>query len=534
MKRTVLFIAICAALLSGCSTGPGNVPGVVASATPEATQAGLEVLENGGNAMDAAVAVAFSLAVTEPAMTGLGAGIQILVGIPGEKPFMINGTTYSPASTPTTATREDIQFHRRSTVPSFVKTLDFAFKTYGSGPYSWQQAMQPAIRQAKSGFRMGRFRARVYQQYEEKILDSPYGMQHFLVDGKIPEEGEVLVQPVLAKTLQRLARVGADDFYHGEIATTIAQDMKDNGGWISLKDLNDFPTPTVVPALESSYRRYQVFTSTPPCGGWVVLLALNLMEELDGSMDRDQRLMEALALAHAERQAHPIQNMVDYKSEVSERISKEKASGLIRSSAFGPDAEPAAGTGETTHFSVVDKNGMVVAVTTSINAYFGSRAASPGLGFIYNSYMEDFVYNDSAHPFAVGPGKMAYSSMSPTIVRDKNGENVMATGSPGSARIISAVAQTIQYWIDVKKDIVEAVRVPRVHVTGNKAYMEKPDSTLFPWLTAHGLKFAEVDNGLDIDGLNSYFGGVHAVAFENGQWHGVADPRRDGVAASTR
>lgn len=533
MKNLKLFLLIGVILASCHSTGSKTKSAALASATPEATKAGLEVLNNGGNAIDAAVAVAFSLAVTEPAMTGLGAGIQMLVSIPGEKPFMINGTTYSPSLTPITASEDDIQYHRRSTIPSFVKTLDFAFKTYGGGTVTWQEALQPAIDQAKNGFKMGRFRAKVYRKYEKQLLNSPHHMQHFLVNGKIPEEGQVLVQPVLAKTLQRIANVGADDFYKGEIASRIAKDMEDNGGWISLKDLNEFPTPKVIPALESSYRGYQIFTSTPPCGGWVVLLALNLMEQMDANLNRTEQLIESLALAHSERQAYPINDMVNYQNEAAARISKEKASELIHSPTLNVLDENSEGTGETTHFSVVDDQGMLVSVTTSINAYFGSRAASPSLGFIYNSYMEDFIYDDKNHPFAVGPNKMAFSSMSPTVVRNKQGGNVMATGSPGSARIISAVAQTIQYWVDVKSDINEAIRVPRVHVTGNKVYFEKQDTTFNSWLVAHGYKLTHVKNELGADNLNPYFGGVHAVAYENGSWVGAADPRRDGTASSS-
>lgn len=527
MKRVRLSLVLLILFGSCQSTRQEKSHGAIAAATPEAAEAGMEVLKSGGNAIDAAVAIAFSLAVTEPAMTGLGAGIQMLVSIPGEKPFMINGTTYSPASTSVTATEDDIQYHRRSTIPSFVKTLDFAFKTYGSKSIPWQQALQPAIDQAENGFRLGRFRAKVYQEYEKRLLSSPYHMQHFLIEGKIPEEGQLLVQPALANTLKRLGSVGADDFYHGEIASVIARDMKENGGWISLKDLNEFPTPEVVPALESTYRDFQIFTSTPPCGGWVVLLALNLLEPMDKVEDRNVNLVKALALAHGERQVNPIQDMVNYKREVSTRISKDKAKELLQPTRAG-EMEMEGG-GETTHFSVVDSDGMLVSVTTSINAYFGSRAASASLGFIYNSYMEDFVYDDVTHPFAVGPNKMAYSSMSPTIVRSKEGENVMATGSPGSARIISAVAQTIQYWIDVKSDIKEAIQAPRVHVVGNKVYLERPDSTVSAWLNEQGYQLTEVKNELGVNGLNPYFGGVHAVAFENGRWLGAADPRRDGV-----
>ncbi|MFZ1806143.1 MAG: gamma-glutamyltransferase [Cyclobacteriaceae bacterium] len=529
-------VSVLVLILASCNKPDAQLKSyAVAAATPEATQAGMDVLAKGGNAIDAAVAIAFSLAVTEPAMTGLGAGVQMLVGIPGEEPFIINGTTYSPKATPVSATEDDIKYHKRSTIPSFVKTLGFAKQKYGADAMTWRQLLNPAIGYAVNGFEMGRFRAKVYQQYEKRLLESPYNMNHFLVNGHIPNVGEVLTQPNLGKTLQRLADHGADDFYQGEIASIIAKDMAEHGGWMTLQDLNEFPSPPVVPALETSYNNFQVFTSTPPCGGWVVLLALNIFEQMDEQEARYQRLVKALALAHGERQVNPINDMVNYNAEVEARISKSKASELLTTSFLEQEGEYDNGSGETTHFSVVDGNGMAVSVTTSINAYFGSRAASKELGFIYNSYMEDFVYGDETHSFSVGPNKMAYSSMCPTVVRDKNGNNVLATGSPGSARIISTVGQTIQYWMDVKQDINEAIRVPRVHVNGNKAYLEfSEDEQMQIWLNKNGFDLSEIKNDLGTKNLNPYFGGVHAVAFENGHWVGAADPRRDGAAQSVK
>jgi len=507
----------------------------VAAATPEAAQTGMDVLAKGGNAIDAAVAIAFSLAVTEPAMTGLGAGVQMLVSIPGEEPFIINGTTYSPKATPVSATEDDIKYHKRSTIPSFVKTLGFAKQKYGTDELTWKQLLNPAIDYAVNGFEMGRFRAKVYEQYEQRLLESPYNMNQFLINGNIPGEGETLTQPQLGKTLQRLADYGADDFYQGEIASIIAKDMTENGGWITLQDLNEFPYPSVVPAIATTYNNFQVFTSTPPCGGWVVLLALNIFEQMDEQETRYQRLVKALALAHGERQVNPIDDMVNYNTEVESRISKGKASELLATSLLRQEGESDKGSGETTHFSVVDGNGMAVSVTTSINAYFGSRAASKELGFIYNSYMEDFVYGNEAHSFSVGPNKMAYSSMCPTVVRDKNGNNVLAIGSPGSARIISTVAQTVQYWMDVKQNINEAISVPRVHVNGNKSYLEfEGDELMKTWLIENAFDLTNVKNDLGTENLNPYFGGVHAVAFESGLWVSAADPRRDGAAYAAR
>ena len=267
-----------------------------------------------------------------------------------------------------------------------------------------------------------------------------------------------------------------------------------------------------------------------------MLLALNLLEQepiKPAGLQRNMNLIMALSLAHGERQRNPVTEMINYEEEVNDRLTKEKTTELLKSSPFVENRKELEGTGETTHFSIVDGDGMLVSVTTSINAHFGSRAASKELGFIYNSYMEDFVYNDSTHSFAVGPNKMAYSSMSPSIVRDENNDNVMALGSPGSARIISSVAQIIQYWIDINQDIIEAVKQPRVHVAGNNAYLESaPSEAMIEWLSTFNYQLPKIKNDLATDNLNPYFGGIHAVAFENGQWVGAADPRRDGTVSS--
>ncbi|RMD99058.1 MAG: hypothetical protein D6814_06295 [Calditrichaeota bacterium] len=205
------------------------------------------------------------------------------------------------------------------------------------------------------------------------------------------------------------------------------------------------------------------------------------------------------------------------------KISKEHAKHLLQEMR-------AKDTGETTHFSVVDARGMAVSVTASINAYFGAREANAKLGFLYNSYMHEFKTGQPHHPFALRPRAMPYSSMSPTIVA-REGKPYLALGSPGSSRIISTVAQVIQLWIDTKMGIQQAVAAPRVHVVPkNKLYLESqrlaPD--LLARLKQQGYRLSTPRTDLARGGLNPYFGGVHAVAFEQGHWVGAADPRRDG------
>lgn len=538
MKPLTVFFLL---FLLGCSSPTSTIDsnlqhGIVSAASPEAAQAGLDMLSAGGNAMDAAVAISFTLGVTEPAMSGLGGGSQVLFAPAGQTPIAINGTTFSPAATPVDAAEEDLQYHTRSTIPSTVKVMEYIWEKYGSGNLSWSELLQPAIRYAEEGFVMGLFRHRVYKKYESALKDSPFYTSFVLMpDGNIPGPGDTLRQPLLAQTLRRLAQAGAEDFYSGEIAQQIAEDMEQNGGWITLEDLQNFPEPAELSPLSVDYRGYQVYSQPPPCGGWTALLILHLLQESEagqlqhGTEERFFKLTQALALGHQDRKERPITDLLDYEKAAAEKLSRSYAQSLLTNSLTKKVPETVEG-GETTHFSVVDKDGNAVAVTASINAYFGAKAASPELGFLYNTYMDDFFLGQPDHPFAIRPGAMAYSSMSPTVVQ-KDSENVLVIGSPGSARIISSVAQLTQLWIDSELGIKEIVGLPRLHSVNGRVYIEDMPAVPNDWiqkLRKRGYEIAYPTYDLTTGALNAYFGGVHALAREKGVWRGAADPRRDG------
>lgn len=528
--RLVLSLPVIAALACGGALPPHTVDGgVVAAATPEAVAAGVAVLEAGGNAVDAAVAVSFVLGVTEPAMSGLGGQTQMLIARPGRDPIVINGTSFAPRNTPVDAQATDLIGHRATTIPTTVRALDFAYRHHGSGRVSWSDLLAPAIRQAADGFVVGSFRHRVWLRHADDLRRNAVTRGLFLTEGGlVPGEGQVFRQPVLAATLRRLARLGGEDFYTGEIARLIAADMAAQGGWITLADLNGVTEPKELRPLVGSYREWEVYTLPPPGGGWVVLQMLNVLELspardlAPGTATRLVRIAEALRVGHRSRRDQPVTDLVDYGREVRERIDKEHAAELRRRDR---------GSGETTHFSVVDASGMIVSVTASINAYFGARAASPELGFLYNDYMHEFELGRPGHPFALRAGAMPYSSMSPTVLA-RRGRPMLGLGSPGSARIISAVVQVIQAWVDDGASITAAVAAPRIHVVPDSSlYLET--ASLSPAalraLETAGFRFVAPPDDLVLAGRNAYFGGVHAVAFENGAWEGAADLRRDGT-----
>jgi len=509
--------------------------GVVSSATPEASVAGKQILLQGGNAVDAAVAVSFALAVTESPMSGLGGGTQVLLSIENGLPISINGSTLSPSSTPNNVD-DTLTYHRRSTIPSTVKVLEFIWRNYGSGNVAWEDLLAPAIDLAENGYVLGAFRAKVYQKYSLELKKSRFNTHLFFnINGEIPEEGDTIVQKLLAKTLKRIAKHGASDFYSGKIARQISQDMKQHNGWITLEDLKNFPEPSVLSPLQSNIGDYLIYTQPPPCGGWVMLLASNILSQTKIDEKSAEDIIEALYLAHNDRDNKPVKDLINYEEDVHVKLSKEYAKNLkiSKKESFEVNEKD---TGETTHFSIVDSKGSVIAVTSSINAYFGAMAASDSLGFLYNTYMDDFVFNNPTHPFAIQPNSLAYSSMTPTIVQ-QNGQNVLVLGSPGSSRIISSVAQIIAKWIQ-QGNIQNCVSEPRIHVSKNNIYMENIVDTISvnkDFLKQYELQFRLPNKDLiNENNLNPYFGGIHAIAKEDGNWQGVADPRRDGESINVK
>ncbi|MGB5529908.1 MAG: gamma-glutamyltransferase family protein [Ignavibacteriaceae bacterium] len=521
---TCLFISFIIQL--GCSDNDEKYSGVVSAGSPEAVSAGLEILRKGGNAVDASIAVAFALAVTESAQSGLGGQAQFLVYQPGKDPVIINGTSFSPSHLSDSISKDDLVKHKATTVPSMVKVLGYLWKNYSAGQ-EWNDLLKPAIRFAKEGFPLTEFRHKVLELEQNELRKDTVTAKLFLgTGGSLINKDDIWKQPELAKTLKQLAEKGAEDFYSGEIAHTIAEDIRLNNGWITIEDMRNVPAPEEQKSLKGTYRGYEIYTMPPPGGGWVIIQALNILEQFSSdelklnSNNRLKIIAQALQIAHQSRSEEPIENLINYQEDVNLKTDKEYAKKLLGHS-----------KGETTHFSVVDKDGMMVSATLSINNYFGSKSASPELGFLYNDYMNEFKLNEPGHPFNLKPNAMPYSSMTPTILM-KDGKPVMAIGSPGSERIISAVVQVISLWIDAGLSIEEAVAHSRIHVTPEKIiYIESDDLTdeKKSLLEKAGFKFGNPPAEIIVNTLNPYFGGVNAVTFENDEWKGAADPRRDGA-----
>ena len=507
--------------------------GYVASASPEATNVGVAILERGGNAFDAAIAVSLALGPSEPAGSGVFGQTVMLVQPKDGEPFVIHGSTRSPANIPKNVTRDQLVGGRTaSTIPSNLKVLSFTHKNYGSGTLSWEDLVMPAVGLYKNGFEIGPFRYLAFSHYGMGLKGQKEAADIFLKpDGSAYQIGEIFKQPLMANTLKRIAKNGADEFYKGDMAHEIADDMAKNGGWITYDDLANFPDPKIVSAIKTDYRGYEVLSLPPPFGGWIMMQILNVLEastpEAINSDDSARKiaLLNAMRLGHGTRVNDPVSSFYDYDDDISIKLSKDEAARMVEHYTSGKG-------GETTHFSVVDGEGNVIAVTQSIDNYFGALVAHPTLGFLYNNYMQSFRLNDDGSPYVLKANEMPLSSMTGTIVK-KDARPIMVLGSPGSARIISAVAQVASYWIDVEPNIEKAVNAYRVHVVpDDQAYIEGPSvsNELLKGMAHYGYRLGRPAYGVSNSQFDPYFGGVHALAVENGQWQGAADPRRDGTA----
>lgn len=502
----------------------------VSSASPEATETGADILRRGGNAADAAVAIAFTLGVTEPAMSGLGGQIQFLVRRGSDEVFALNGSSFAPALTDPATDRDEMTPYQRTTVPTWLKSLEYLWRHHGSGRISWRELVEPAIAYARDGFIQGEFRQKVFLRHQEDLAGF-LAAGHMQADDGIAR-GKRLRQPRLAATLEKIAEGGSEAFYQGEIADLIEQDMIANGGWIRKADLARVADPVPVDPVSADYRGYRIFSFPPPAGGWVMMQTLKLYERQrreDWAPEAERRAMtRAIFLAQRDRREHPVEDFDDYGDFLERKLSEGYIAALLEQSNANDASGRENNGGETTHFSLIDADGFAISATTSINAYYGVRVAAPELGFLYNSYMDDFTFGDPAHPYAIAPGKPAYSSMSPSIVT-RAGETVLVLGSPGSARIISAVAQVIAGYAENADSLEALVAAPRIHVTGGgRLYLENPDWRFLPGIAE--LEYSEPGVDLMIEGLNAYFGGVHAVGRLRGEWQAAADPRRDGAA----
>ena len=495
MQTRPLALPLALALGAASLAEAGSVPvrarnGMVVSQNAIASQVGMEMLLAGGNAVDAAVATAFALAVVHPAAGNLGGGGFLLVR-PAKGPASVyDFREQAPAAAAPTMFLVDGRYsaerHHEGPlavgVPGTVAGLVMAWRDNGRMP--WKGLLQPAIALARDGFMVSDGLARSLREVLPRMKPYPASLAQFSRQGVPYETGDLLQQPDLAKTLERIAEKGAKGFYEGETAALIEKEMKARGGLVTREDLLAY-TIYRRPPLRGTYRGHEVLTVPPPSAGGVTLLqCLNMLEPLDvsgmgfGSSRHVHHVAEALRRAFADRWRY-LGDPAFVKDMPTERLVSKEHAALLRktiredrASVSSPTTfEWPAESAETTHFSVVDADRNAVALTTTLEDSYGSKIVVPGAGFLLNNEMGDFnagpgLTDDSGlvgtAPNLAGPGKRMVSSMTPTIVT-RDGRPLLVTGSPGGRTIPSTVLLTLLNVLDFGMNPQEAVDAPRFH-----------------------------------------------------------------------
>jgi gamma-glutamyltranspeptidase/glutathione hydrolase len=522
---------------------------MVVSGHPLASEVGRDILRAGGNAVDAAVAVGFALAVLHPEAGNIGGG-----------GFMVfraaDGTVRSldyRETAPGRASRDmyldangeptelSVTGHLSAGVPGSVAGLTAAHQRMGRLPFD--SVIAPAIGLAREGFVVDEYRSESIRSDSARLAMFPASAASFLPGGRAPAPGSKLVQPDLAATLEAIRREGASGFYQGRVADLIVAEMERGGGLISHEDLARYQAIWREP-VTIRYRGHTIYSMPPASSGGVTMgEILNIVEGYDplppfGTPALIHREAEAMRRAFTDRNAH-LGDPAYVDNPVERLLSKDYAAGLRRQ--IGERASPtprfepaAAGGSSTTHYSVVDAEGNAVSCTTTLNNSYGSAVTVTGAGFLLNDEMDDFATAPGkpnmyglvqGEANAIAPGKRMLSAMTPSIVLDPSGQLYLVVGTPGGPRIITMVYHVISNVIDHRMPLADAVTAPRVH------HQALPDSirverggftpTTLDSLRARGHAISE----------GGYWGDVEAIIRTPSGWQGVSDPRRGGGGA---
>jgi gamma-glutamyltranspeptidase/glutathione hydrolase len=533
--------------------------GMVVTAQHEASAVGLRILEAGGNAVDAAVAVGYALAVTEPCCGNIGGGGFMLIHRAGGRDTVMNFRETAPHAATRTmfldtsggVMREaSLYGYRAAGVPGTVMGLERALSQYGR--LGREAVMAPAIALARDGFVLGATDAAILAAKATRLAADPEAARIFLrADGTPYEAGDRLVQSDLAKSLALIAEKGPDAFYRGPIAASVAAASAAQGGLLTREDFADYRVIEAAP-VSCLYRGYRVLSAPLPSAGGIILCEmLNVLSGWDLGASGVASPRSVHLMAEAMRHAYVDRNNAlgdpEFVADPRERLLSSAHAAAIRAAIDPEQATPSAALGpgtppheqaETTHYSVADGEGNAVSVTYTINGFFGAGVVAPGTGFLLNDEMDDFtVKPDAPNLFglvqgtanAIAPGKRPLSSMTPTIV-EQDGRPVLVLGSPGGPRIITAVLETVTNILDFGMTPQDAVAAPRFHHQWlpDTLYYERGG---FPAATIAGL----AERGYHL-AEQSPWGAVELIAIganggPGGRLLGVNDPRRPAGSA---
>lgn len=523
---TTLFAAFWAAGAGHAQT-PATLrsrDGMVVSGSALASQVGADVLAAGGNAVDAAVATAFALSVVEPTMSGLGGRTQMLIRTPAGDYFGIDGTTEVPASYPVGAMPADDDASGWGTVaiPGTVAALAAALEAHGTWPLA--RVMEPAIALA-DGFTLPGPEAERIADASSALRQSEGTRTTFLhADGSPYAGGEGFAQPALAAVLRAIAREGPSAFYTGDIARRMADDVTANGGWLRYEDLASYRAePAVIP--RGSYRGTDIVGTYLPASGATTIETLHILENFDlsgivGTPEWAALVAQALVLAFEDR-AEAMEDPAVGARELTSKARAKRLSERVRAPAgVGEETFESA---NTTHLSVVDGHGGVVALTQSVGPLMGAKVATPGLGFVYAATM--------GYLGDLKPGDRPMSSQSPLIL-ERDGEPVLVLGGAGARRILSAIVAVLSRILDAHTPLADAMAAPRLHPTSGRVDVEvRPGAA---WSEADIADLRALGFEVRPRDEPTYFARINAIGREDGFWVGVSDPRWTGRAAAPR
>ena len=553
-KRLIPAPVLLAALLAlpACALTPvAGRSGMVASSEPLASQAGVEILQAGGNAVDAAVAVGFALAVTFPQAGNLGGGGFMLIRMANGDAIVVDYREQAPAA----ATREmyqDAQGNlipgasttgaRAAGIPGTVKGLALAEEKYGR--LGLARVMAPAIRLARNGFPVSYSLAQHFRS-GRALMEKFDGSRHiFLRDGNLYEPGALFRQPELARTLASIAKRGPQAFYSGAAAKALAATMRKYHGLITRGDLEHYQAK-LRPPLAGHFRGFDILSVPPPsAGGTILIEMLNVLEPLElgtaNSYPSIHLLAETMRRAYADRASYmgdadfasvPVAGLTSarYAAQLREEILHARPDAPVR-----PGQPQVFESGATTHFSVVDADGNAVANTYTLNGWFGSGVTVEGAGFLLNNEMDDFAAKPGAPNLfglvqgeanAIAPNKRPLSSMTPTLVT-RDGKVRLVLGSPGGSTITNTVLQVLLNVLVYKMDVLQAVTSPRFHDqwTPDLLTFERVgfSSDTLDKLQQAGYPVSFRDSIGDCEAIE--------IAPESGWRFGASDPRADGKA----
>ncbi|WP_456680970.1 gamma-glutamyltransferase [Bradyrhizobium sp. USDA 3311] len=533
--------------------------GMVVSAQHLATQVGVDVLRRGGNAVDAAVAVGYALAVVYPAAGNLGGGGFMTIQLAdGRKTFLDFRETAPKGATANMYLDKDgnvikglsTKGHLAVGVPGSVSGMEYAREKYGTMKRA--DLLAPAIQLAEQGFALDQGDIDLLRTATADFRDDPATAAIFLNKGQPFQVGERLMQPELAKTLREISSKGTDGFYKGWVGSAIVASSEAGKGLLTQDDLDGYKTRELAP-VECDYRGYHVISAPPPSSGGVVICEiLNILEgyplkELGyHSAQAVHVQIEAMRHAYVDRNSYlgdpdfvknPLDRLLDknYATRIRDVIDPNKA-GISKE--IKPGVAPHEGS-NTTHYSIADKDGNAVSVTYTLNDWFGAKVTAAKTGVLLNDEMDDFTAKVGVPNLyglvqgeanAIAPGKRPLSSMSPTIVT-KDGKTVMVVGTPGGSRIITAVLQTMINAIDYGMNAQEAVDMPRIHqqwlpdLTNVEDYALSPDTRKILEVMGHKFGPPQPANHLAVIIVGAP--SLNGEQVGNNRYYGANDPRRN-------